>query len=827
MAAMSVIGIDFGNQSSYVAVARAGGIETIANDYSLRATPSCVAFSEKSRILGVAAKNQQITNLDNTFSGFKRLLGRKYNDPAVQAELRELPFKTVQQKNGGIGIKANFQGETHVFSPEQITAMFFTKLKDTSEIALKTKVNDCVISVPSFFTDAERRALLDAAAIAGLNVLRLMNETTATALAYGIYKEDLPAPEEKPRNVIFVDCGYSSLQVSACAFHKGKLKMLASASDPNLGGRDIDLILAEEFNKNFQQKFKVDARSNPRAFLRLMNEVEKFKKQMSANSTKLSLFIDCFIDDKDVSGEMKRADMEALCSHLLQRVEKTLKQCLEESKLKLDEIYSVEIIGGSTRIPAIKQLISNVFNKTASTTLNQDEAVARGCALQCAMLSPAVRVREFSVTDIQNYPIKLVWDANMGENGEMEVFSLHHAVPFSKMLTFYRKEPFSIKAYYSGQIPYPDPYIGQFVVKDVKPTSSGDSAKVKVKVRVNLHGILTVTSAKREVPVENDQQPMDETAPAPAQPEPMEASPKQDAPPGADATHENNPEEEQEKKEEKKSGKKITITELPIESFTNGLSLVDINNLLELECKMIASDKQEKERVDTRNALEEYIYELRGELNNEPCNDPNGRLSLCQFVKEADHKSLIKQLDDLETWLYEDGDECSRQIYAEKLSSLKNIGEPIKMRQQEREQRPIAFNEFVASIQQAIGVVEQFRAGSKLYNHLVEADVAKVEQSINSARKWVEDKLAESSSCPLIENPAITVAQIRQERLNFEQEVSPILKKAKRKPAPASDSPAPNDNNSNGQQQQQQQPSADGDQKQPADHNSGEKMDVE
>lgn len=824
---MSVIGIDFGNQSSYVAVARAGGIETITNDYSLRATPSCVAFSEKSRILGVAAKNQQITNLDNTFSGFKRLLGRKYNDPAVQAELRELPFKTVQQKNGGIGIKANFQGETHVFSPEQITAMFFTKLKDTSEIALKTKVNDCVISVPSFFTDAERRALLDAAAIAGLNVLRLMNETTATALAYGIYKEDLPAPEEKPRNVIFVDCGYSSLQVSACAFHKGKLKMLASASDPNLGGRDIDLILAEEFNKNFQQKFKVDARSNPRAFLRLMNEVEKFKKQMSANSTKLSLFIDCFIDDKDVSGEMKRADMEALCSHLLQRVEKTLKQCLEESKLKLDEIYSVEIIGGSTRIPAIKQLISNVFNKTASTTLNQDEAVARGCALQCAMLSPAVRVREFSVTDIQNYPIKLVWDANMGENGEMEVFSLHHAVPFSKMLTFYRKEPFSIKAYYSGQIPYPDPYIGQFVVKDVKPTSSGDSAKVKVKVRVNLHGILTVTSAKREVPVENDQQPMDETAPAPAQPEPMEASPKQDAPPGADATHENNPEEEQEKKEEKKSGKKITITELPIESFTNGLSLVDINNLLELECKMIASDKQEKERVDTRNALEEYIYELRGELNNEPCNDPNGRLSLCQFVKEADHKSLIKQLDDLETWLYEDGDECSRQIYAEKLSSLKNIGEPIKMRQQEREQRPIAFNEFVASIQQAIGVVEQFRAGSKLYNHLVEADVAKVEQSINSARKWVEDKLAESSSCPLIENPAITVAQIRQERLNFEQEVSPILKKAKRKPAPASDSPAPNDNNSNGQQQQQQQPSADGDQKQPADHNSGEKMDVE
>ncbi|XP_039280226.1 97 kDa heat shock protein [Nilaparvata lugens] len=825
MAAMSVIGIDFGNQSSYVAVARAGGIETIANDYSLRATPSCVAFSDKSRILGVAAKNQQITNLDNTISGFKRLLGRKYNDPAVQAELRELSFKTVQQKNGGIGIKANFQGETHVFSPEQITAMFFTKLKDTSEIALKTKVNDCVISVPSFFTDAERRALLDAASIAGLNVLRLMNETTATALSYGIYKEDLPPPEEKPRNVIFVDCGYSSLQVSACAFHKGKLKMLACASDPNFGGRDIDLILAEEFNKNFQQKFKVDARSNPRAFLRLMNEVEKFKKQMSANSTKLSLFIDCFVDDKDVSGDMKRADMETLCSHLLQRVEKTLKQCLDDSKLKLDDIYAVEIVGGSTRIPAIKQLITNVFGKTPSTTLNQDEAVARGCALQCAMLSPAVRVREFNVTDIQTYPIKLVWDAAMGENGEMEVFSLHHAVPFSKMLTFYRKEPFSIKAYYSGQIPYPDPYIGEFVVKEVKPTSTGESAKVKVKVRVNVNGVLTVTSARREAPAEaGDQQ--EEAA---GQPDaPMDASPKQDAPaPASVPDNENNTEEEQEKKEEKKSGKKITITELPIESFTNGLSVVEINNLLEMECKMIASDKQEKERVDTRNALEEYIYELRGQLNEEPVSDPNGRLSLCQFVKEADHQSLIKQLDGLETWLYEDGDECTRQIYAEKLSSLKNIGEPIKMRQQEREQRPIAFNEFVASIQQALGVTEQFRAGSKLYNHLVEADVAKVEQSVNTARKWVEDKLAESKNCPLIENPAVTVAQIRQERLNFELEVSPILKKAKRKPAPAA-SEAPNEN---GQQPtsgsgQADQPAA-GDQKQQTEQNSAEKMDVE
>lgn len=214
--------------------------------------------------------------------------------------------------------------------------------------------------------------------------------------------------------------------------------MLASASDPNFGGRDIDLILCDEFNKEFQKKYNVDARSNPRAFLRLINKIEKFKKQMSANSTRLSLFIDCFIDDKDVTGDMKRSEMEELCQHLLQRVEKTLRKCLEESKLRLDEVYAVEVVGGSTRIPALKQLITSVFGKNPSTTLNQDEAVARGCALQCAMLSPAVRVREFSVTDIQNYPVKLVWDATMGEDGYVVIYFIYTSI-FQLIIHFYIK----------------------------------------------------------------------------------------------------------------------------------------------------------------------------------------------------------------------------------------------------------------------------------------------------------------------------------------------------------------------------------------------------
>uniref|UniRef100_A0A1B6FPX4 Uncharacterized protein n=1 Tax=Cuerna arida TaxID=1464854 RepID=A0A1B6FPX4_9HEMI len=661
MAAMSVIGIDFGNESCYVAVARAGGIETIANDYSLRATPSCVAFSGRNRVLGVAAKNQMVTNMKNTIHGFKRLLGRKYNDPYVRQEMVYLPYNLISNQDGSIGIKVHYLDEDHVFSPEQITAMLLTKLKDTSEVALKTKVNDCVISVPSYFTNAERKALLDAAAIAGLNVLRLFNETTATALAYGIYKQDLPPPEEKPRNVVFVDCGHASLQVSACAFNKGKLKMLACSSDCQLGGRDFDYILAKHFNKEFISKYKVNAENNPRAFLRLATEVEKVKKQMSANSTRLPLNIECFMDDKDVHGDINRTEMEALCAHLLQRVEKTLQKCLEDSKLRQDEIHSVEIVGGSSRIPAIKSLIENIFGKHPSTTLNQDEAVSRGCALQCAMLSPAVRVREFSVTDLQNYPIKLVWDANMGENGEMEVFPQYHQVPFSKMLTFYRREPFTIKAYYAAPTPYPDNYIGQFTVKDVKPTPEGESAKVKVKVRVNLHGILTISGASlvEKLPAsENDNN--DEQTP----PEPMDAStnPPNESVNGMESEP-ISPEDDAERKEAKKKKQIIKTINLPVEALTHGYSQLDLNNYIEQECKMIANDRQEKERVDARNALEEYVYELRGKLSSED--------ELATFVSDADRHALTNQLDQMENWLYEEGEDCNRQVYAEKLTTLK------------------------------------------------------------------------------------------------------------------------------------------------------------
>lgn len=268
--------------------------------------------------------------MKNTISNFKRLLGRKFNDAQVQKELQSAPFRSEARPDGGIGIRVSYLDQEHVFTPEQITAMLFTKLKETSEAALKKPIKDCVITVPSFFTNSERAALIDAANIAGLNILRLLNETTATALLYGFYKTDLPPPEEKPLNVVFVDFGHSQVQTSVCAFNRGKLRMICSAWD-QIGGRDIDAILAEYFANDFQKKYKINARQNPRAYLRLLAESEKIKKQMSANSTKLPLNIDCFIDEIDVTSSISRTDMETLCDHLFKNLEQVLRKCLNDS----------------------------------------------------------------------------------------------------------------------------------------------------------------------------------------------------------------------------------------------------------------------------------------------------------------------------------------------------------------------------------------------------------------------------------------------------------------------------------------------------------------
>ena len=479
---------------------------------------------------------------------------------------------------------------------------------------------------------------------------RLMNDTTATALAYGIYKQDLPETDKPARNVVFVDVGHTGTQVAACSFNKGKLNMLSCSNCP-VGGRGFDETICKYFFKDFEERYKLNVPANKKAVLKLMTEAEKLKKLMASNTNKIPLNIECFMDDKDVKGSMDRACFEELTASDLAQIEATLNDCLTTSKLKLEEIYSVEIVGGSSRIPSIKGLIEKVFQKAPSTTLNADEAVSRGCALMCAILSPTFKVREFSVTDIQPYPIKLVWDNQGGVDekgpGEMEVFPAFHAVPFSKMLTFFKSDTFKVAGEYSGPVPFPDQHIGNFEVGEVQPTAEGGNQKVKVKVRINPNGIFGVASAslvekheiEEEVPVEMevDEKKEDAEKKEGAGEEKMEGDEKAEAKPAAeDKMETEETKKEGEKKEVKMEKRKKTVNktiELPVSSRVQGqlsfdklqvmftLQITYEGSVLMLnlysqaatttESMMAKADRDEAERLNAKNSVEEYIYEIR------------------------------------------------------------------------------------------------------------------------------------------------------------------------------------------------------------------------
>ncbi|KAM3924404.1 heat shock 70 kDa protein 4 [Leptodactylus fuscus] len=822
---MSVVGIDLGFQSCYVAVARAGGIETVANEYSDRSTPSCISFGPKNRSIGAAAKSQVISNAKNTLQGFKRFHGRAYTDPFVQGEKPGLAYEVVELPTGSAGIRVMYLEEERNFTMEQVTGMLLTKLKETAESALKKPVVDCVVAVPCFFTDAERRSVMDATQIAGLNCLRLINETTAVALAYGIYKQDLPAPEEKPRIVVFVDMGHSAYQVSVCAFNKGKLKVLATAFDPFVGGRKFDDVLVNYFCEEFGKKYKLEIKTKIRPLLRLAQECEKLKKLMSANASELPLNIECFMNDIDVSGSMNRGHFEEMCESLLARVEAPLRSVLEQAKLKKEDIYAVEIVGGATRIPAVKERIMRFFGKEVSTTLNADEAVARGCALQCAILSPAFKVREFSITDLVPYPISLKWNSPAEEGlSDCEVFPKNHAAPFSKVLTFYRKEPFNLDAYYSApkELPYPDPSLGQFHVQKVVPQADGSSSKVKVKVRVNVHGIFSVSSASlvevhktedSEEPMETDQAAKEEekmqvdqeeqkseesqsaqaeSKPCPDEMETSQASPKEkknDQPPQA-----------------KKPKVKTSTIDLPIEHYPPWQIGRDALNLfVENEGKMIMQDKLEKERNDAKNAVEEYVYEMRDKLSG----------VYEKFVNEDDRNSFILKLEDTENWLYEDGEDQPKQVYIDKITDLKNLGQPIQTRYQEYEDRPKAFEELGKQIQLYMKVINAFKNKEEAYDHLDPSEMEKVEKNTNEAMEWMNNKMNLQMKQSLCVDPVVKTKDVQAKTKELTCACNPVVSKPKPKVEPPKEEQAageqngPVDSNVNGTGSQGAEQSAD------------------
>lgn len=552
--------------------------------------------------------------------------------------------------------------------------MFFSKIKQTIANETKLPVADVVLSVPAWFTDVQRRALIDAAEIAGFKVLRLINDTTAAALGYGITKLDLPAADERPRRVAFVDVGYSDYSCSVVEFKKGELAVKGTAYDRHLGGRNFDKVLVEHLHKEFQSKFKVDVYSNPKALCRTFAAAEKLKKVLSANQ-QAPLNIESLMNDIDVHAMITRQEFEAMAEPLLNRIHATLAQALADAKLEKEDIDIIEVVGGGSRIPAIKERIQNFFGKPLSFTLNQDEAIARGCAFSCAILSPAFRVRDFSVQDVINYPIEFAWEKDADipdEDTSLIVFNKGNVLPSTKILTFYRKQPFDLEARYANPEALPgkmSPFIGRFSVKGVKANGGPDDFMIcKLKARVNIHGILNVESGyyvedqeveeeiKEEEKQDGEKKDPDvstleksETATGTVESEQTDAGNVQEtalrsskrrkietpAPGAPDAqtdgdeqsnelttdsprkAMETDAPKEEAKPKTRKVKKQVRKGELPIVSATQSLDPIAKNAATEKEAAMVMEDKLVADTEEKKNELETYIYELRNKLDDQ------------------------------------------------------------------------------------------------------------------------------------------------------------------------------------------------------------------
>ncbi|KAF4125292.1 heat shock 70kDa protein 4 [Geosmithia morbida] len=655
---MSVVGVDFGTLKTVIAVARNRGVDVVVNEVSNRATPSMVGFGPKCRYLGESAKTQEITNLKNTVASIKRLLGRLSTDPDVQVEQQYITAPLVDV-NGEVGAEVTYLGNKEKFSATQLVAMYLSKIRATAAAELKLPVNDLCISVPPWFTDIQRRALLDAAEIAGLKVLRLINDNTAAALGWGITKLDLPGPEEKPRRVCIIDIGHSSYTASVIDFKKGELVVKSSAWDRNFGGRNFDKALVDHLAKEFQGKYNVDINSNPRAMARTIAAAEKTKKILSANQ-QAPVNIESLMNDIDASAMVSRQEFEALVEPLLVQATKPLEEALALAKCTKEDIDIVEVVGGGCRVPALKERIQAFFGNSLSFTMNSDEAVARGCAFSCAILSPVFRVRDFSVQDIVSYPIEFGWEKAPDipdEDTSLTVFNKGNVLPSTKILTFYRKQPFDLEARYLKPEELPgktNPWIGRFSVKGVKVEGDGDFMICKLKARVNIHGVLNVESGYYV-----EEQEVDEDI-------------KEDGEKDADAMETDTKDDGS--KKTRKVKKQVRKGDLPISSGTASLQDNVKTSLSEKEASMIMEDKLVADTEEKKNELEAYIYELRAKLDEQ----------YAEFVSE-DEKSAIKaKLEASEDWLYEEGEDTTKGVYTAKMDEIRAMAGPIVQRHFEK-----------------------------------------------------------------------------------------------------------------------------------------------
>ncbi len=797
-----MIGIDFGNQNAVISCAKRGGIDTLLNEGSKRATRTIVSFQGKQRFMGEAAVPLVSSNFKNTIIDVKRFVGKSWSDPTVQADIARCPNrKNFRELDGDrVGIEVSYQNEQMVLSAEDACAMVIGSLKRTAEFSTERSVSDIVFSVPSFWTDRQRRAFLAASKVANVDVLGLINDGTAAALSYGIWKSaNNQFDADKKEYTMFVDMGQSSFQVTIAAYVQGKLSIVANTYDSNLGGRDIDFALANHFASEFVAKNKTSSpMDNPKASIKLMTACEKLKQTFTPEGvTDAPIKVEYLLEELDFTSKLDLATFNELIAPVIERVRAPLERAMEESGLSVDQLNAVEILGGSTRVRAIKEAIKETLGidgaknlKGLSSTQNADECISRGCALRCAMLSPAFRVKEFQVKDQIIFPISVTWeqteavaavagdkmetdDANkadsegqdavpVGENS-IVLFDKAKEVPMTRRIIFRRRDAFEISAAYTAEcsdlVPNKDLNIGSFRISGMAVTDDEVPPKIRCDFKQDEFGLFRVVKVEqmREIPDAASPEPVKADAPPAEGKEDGEAK-KSD---GGESKEESKPAEVK---------KKFSVVKLNVESvFNQGYNEAELLNARAREESFLASDSLIKATMDAKNSLEEFVYSTRDKISGD----------LKDYGTGSERESLQEALSTMENWLYDEGYDVEKEVYDEKKKSLVDLKHPFAFRQQEAEDRPRAADNLREEIAANLAIVN---SEDEKYSHLSDEDRDNVRSACEAAEKWLNEKLGLQADKNLYEDPIVKTKDIEQETSGLHTKCRPVV--TKRKPAP-------------------------------------------